>query len=143
MIFEGVNDIGTAADTDAVQTEVYDNLVAAYQQIVTQVHSFGIPLFAGTITPFSAPNSTIQPYSTPLREQTRQRPNNWISQSGDFDNVVDFASAVADPTNSSQLNPLYNSGDFLHLNPLGYQKMAEAFDVGLFERFQGGVDSYD
>ena len=72
MIFEGVNDIGTAAATEAAQNAVYENLVQAYKQMVTLIHAHGIPVFGATITPFSAPsNFTGQPYSDPTREVTR------------------------------------------------------------------------
>lgn len=66
--------------------------------------------------------------------------NGWIRGSGRFDAVVDFDAAVRDPGNATVLNALYDSGDHLHLNPLGYQVMADAFDLGLFERFRDGVD---
>jgi lysophospholipase L1-like esterase len=73
MIFEGVNDIGTAAATTDAQNAVYENLVQAYQQMVALIHAHGIPVFGATITPFSAPsNFTGQPYSSPVREKTRQ-----------------------------------------------------------------------
>ena len=89
MIFEGVNDIGTAATTPEAQAVVYDGLVQAYKQMVTRIHSFGIPVFGATITPFSAPsNFTGQPYSDPEREKTRQKVNKFIRESGTFDAVV-------------------------------------------------------
>lgn len=143
MIFEGVNDIGTAANTSSAQKEVYEQLVQAYQQMITRIHAFQIPVFGGTITPFSAPNSTIQPYSDPVREDTRQRVNEWIRTSGKFDYVVDFDKVAADPAMPTQLNPLYNSGDYLHLNPEGYRAFAEAFDLGVFERFKDGAEGFD
>ncbi|KAJ7174987.1 SGNH hydrolase [Mycena crocata] len=70
MIFEGVNDIGVAAATTAVQTDIANKVIAAFQQIITRVHTAGIPIFAATITPFGAPanESSIQPYSSPIRE---------------------------------------------------------------------------
>lgn len=72
MVFEGVNDIGSAAATDAAQGAVYESLVQAYKQIATLIHAHGIPVFGATITPFSAPsNFTGQPYSSPVREKTR------------------------------------------------------------------------
>ena len=107
MIFEGVNDIGTAPATPAAQQRVGDRLIQAYQQIIARVHAFGLPIFTATITPFGAPNDTIQPYSNALREQTRIRINDWIVESGTFDAVIDFASIVADQTNATQLNPAY------------------------------------
>jgi lysophospholipase L1-like esterase len=131
MIFEGVNDIGTAATDAASQKIVGDRLIAAFKQIITRVHTFDIPIFAATITPFSG-NVTIQPYSDPTREQTRQRVNAWIRNSGEFDAVIDFDAILRDPKNPSQLNPIYNSGDYLHPNGAGYQKIADEFPLKVF-----------
>lgn len=138
MVFEGVNDIGTAATDAASQEAVGAGLIAAYDQVITMVHAKGIPVFGATITPFSGPGQT---YSDPNREAQRQRINDWIRTSGRFDGVVDFDAAVADPANATQLNPLYNSGDYLHLNPAGYVVMAAAVDLSLFVKFKDGVSS--
>ncbi|ROW10948.1 hypothetical protein VMCG_01371 [Cytospora schulzeri] len=150
LVFEGVNDIGVAPADAVSQAAVGDRLVAAYGQIIGMVHARGIPVFGGTITPFSekeeddddnnkSSSGSVQPYSHPNREATRQRVNGWIRGSGRFDGVVDFDAAVKDPTNGSVLNPLYDSGDYLHLNPDGYVAMAGAVDLGLFEKFRNGV----
>lgn len=143
MIFEGVNDIGTADPTVAAQDAVVDRLIGAFQQIISRVHTFGLPIFAATITPFGAPNNTIQPYSDPIRENARNRVNQWIKTSGAFDAVVDFDKILRDPKNSTQLNPKFNSGDFLHPNVAGYQAVADAFPIDLFTRFTTGVNSFE
>ncbi|KAH0835818.1 SGNH hydrolase-type esterase domain-containing protein [Lanmaoa asiatica] len=142
MIFEGVNDIGTAPATAAARRMVGDRLIQAYQQIITRVHTCDLPIFAATITPFGAPNDTIQPYSDPLREQTRVRINYWIMGSCAFDGVIDFALIVADPTNPTQSNPAYNSGDFLHPNVAGYTEIANSFPIKLFEQCALGVNGF-
>ncbi|KAJ6514531.1 putative extracellular GDSL-like lipase/acylhydrolase [Mycena vulgaris] len=144
MVFEGVNDIGVAAATTAVQADIGDRVIGAFKQIVTRVHAAGIPIFAATITPFCAPanESSIQPYSSLVREVTRLRVNDWIRTSGMFDAVIDFDQIVADPAIPSQLSPTFNSGDFLHPNVAGYQAMAAAFPLGLFQQFKEGVSRY-
>lgn len=142
MIFEGVNDIGTAATTQAAQDQVYDQLLLAFKQIITRVHAFGIPIFAATITPFSAPNSTIQPYSDPVREATRQKINTWIRQSGSFDAVMDFDAVLRNPSIPSQLDPAFNSGDYLHPNVAGYQAVAGSFPLNVFSKFSNGVSGF-
>lgn len=144
MIFEGVNDIGVADATTAAQQLIGDQVISAFQQIITRVHAAGVPIFAATITPFGAPanDSSIQPYSSPVREVTRQRVNTWIRTSGMFDAVIDFDKVVADPAIPSQLNPTFNSGDFLHPNVAGYTAMAAAFPLGLFAQFSEGVSRY-
>jgi len=134
MIFEGVNDIGTGATTEAAQQGIADRLILAFQQIVTRIHTFGIPVFAATITPFCAPNSTLQAYSDPQREAARLRVNKWIRESGVFDAVVDFDLILRDPKNASVLAPEYNGGDYLHPNVAGYQKLADEFPLSIFEK---------
>jgi lysophospholipase L1-like esterase len=97
MVFEGVNDIGVAADTAAAQAQTGDRLIQAYKQMISRVHAHGIPFFGATITPFGCYNSSIQAYSTVLREQTRLRVNDWIRNSGAFDAVLDFDAVLRDP----------------------------------------------
>lgn len=139
LIFEGVNDIGTAALDSVTQQTVGDRLISAYEQMIARLHSHGIAAFGATITPMSGPG---QAYGEPEREKTRQRVNEWIRRSGRFDAVVDFDKAVRDAKNGTMLDKRWDSGDYLHLNPEGYRTMAEAVDLRIFERFADGVDSY-
>ncbi|AEO53449.1 hypothetical protein MYCTH_2294783 [Thermothelomyces thermophilus ATCC 42464] len=138
LVYEGVNDLGTAAPDPVSQAAVGDRLIAAYDQMITRLHGAGIPVFGATITPMCGPG---QPYSDPVREAQRQRVNRWIRTSGRFDAVVDFDRAVRDPKNATMLRTEYDSGDYLHLNPAGYKAMADAVDLDLFVRFAGGVYS--
>jgi lysophospholipase L1-like esterase len=143
MIFEGVNDIGSAPATPAAQETIYQGLVQAYEQMVTLIHAHGIPVFGATITPFSAPsNFTQQPYSDPEREKTRQRVNAFIRTSGVFDAVADFDKILANPSVPSQLNEAYNSGDYLHPNVAGYQRIADQFPVQIFGMWANGADEF-
>jgi lysophospholipase L1-like esterase len=144
MIFEGVNDIGTADPTTANQTVIYNRLISAYRQIATRIHDFGIPLFAATITPFSAPdnNVTLQVYTSPVREVTRQKVNTFIRTSGIFDAVFDFDALLRNQSYPAQLQDALQSGDYLHPNEKGYALLANTFDLSVFDRFQGGVSSF-
>lgn len=145
MIFAGVNDIGVADATPANQSLTYTRLVSAYRQISERVHAFGIPLFAATITPFSAPggNVTLQPYTSPLRDRTRQSINDFIRNSGGvFDAVFDFDALLRNGSVPSQLAEQYNSGDYLHPNVKGYQLLADTFDLSVFQRFEAGVGGF-
>ena len=143
MIFEGVNDIGTAAADPAAQTEVYNSLIAAYRQMISRIHAKGIPVFGATITPFGSRNSTLQPYSDPAgyREVTRAKVNDWIRSSGEFDAVVDFDAVVRDGQNVTMLDPHYDSGDQLHPNVDGYLAMVDSFPIDLFGKWAGGVNT--
>ncbi|KAI1852343.1 hypothetical protein JX266_002521 [Neoarthrinium moseri] len=138
LVYEGVNDIGTASVDPVSQASIGTRLIAAYDQIITRLHARGVPVFGATITPFSGPGQT---YSDPERERTRQRVNAWIRDGGRFDAVVDFDAVVRNATQPDQLAAEYNSGDYLHLNPAGYRAMGAGVDLTLFERFADGVDS--
>ncbi|KAJ8113780.1 hypothetical protein OPT61_g4173 [Boeremia exigua] len=143
MVFEGVNDIGTAPATVDAQNAVYESLIQAYKQIATLIHAHGIPVFGATITPFSAPsNFTGQPYSSPVREATRQKINDFIRNSGTFDAIADFDKFLADPSIPSQLASQYDSGDYLHPGPVGYQRLADEFPVQIFSQFKDGVSGF-
>ncbi|KAI7290631.1 hypothetical protein KC315_g19826 [Hortaea werneckii] len=142
MIFEGVNDIGVADNTTYNQTLTGDRIIQAYEQLITRSHAKSIPFFGATITPFEAPNTTIQSYATPERLATRRRVNDWIRNSGRFDAVIDFDAVVRDPENPERLAPRYDSGDFLHPNEAGYHAMARAFPLDIFEKYSHGVSQF-
>ncbi|KAF7798900.1 hypothetical protein EIP86_010128 [Pleurotus ostreatoroseus] len=144
MIFEGVNDIGVASPDPASQQAIGDQLIQAFEQIITRVHAFGIPMFAATITPFNAPadEASIQPYTSPVREATRQRINTWIRESGKFDAVFDFDAVVRNQSVPAQLADAFNSGDFLHPNVAGYTAIANSIDLSVFEKFEAGVSGF-
>jgi lysophospholipase L1-like esterase len=122
LLFEGVNDIGTAPATPAGQRRVVDDLLMAYRQVVLRAHALDIPAFGATITPFGG----FEGYDDPggLRQRSRQEVN--AALRGIFDGVVDFDAAVRDPARPDRLNPAYDTGDHLHLNPAGYAAMARA-----------------
>lgn len=62
LVFEGVNDIGTAEPTEAAQKQVTADLIAAYEQIVVRAHAQGIRVYGATLTPFGAtPGTTTRP----------------------------------------------------------------------------------
>lgn len=146
MIFEGVNDIGSADSTAEAQDLIHHRLVQAYKQIIARIHADRIPVLGATITPFGCANTTLQPYSTPERELTRVRINEFIRSSvgvpGGFDALVDFDQIVRDPMNETRLRPDLDSGDCLHLNPEGYRVMADAFPIDVFEQFAEGVSPF-
>ncbi|MFF1839695.1 SGNH/GDSL hydrolase family protein [Streptomyces sp. NPDC058231] len=132
LVFEGVNDIGTADATEAAQKQVADDLIAAYDQIIVRAHTQGIRVYGATMTPFGGNN----PYDDPdgYREAARQKVNKWIRTSGRFDSVIDFDRVARDPQKPAQILPAYDDGDHLHLNPTGYQALADAVPSSLFHQ---------
>jgi lysophospholipase L1-like esterase len=143
LIFEGVNDIGTAEPNKESQAVIGDRLIAGYKQVVTRVHAHGIPIFAATITPFGlrkeehvidAEAEGITGYAHPTREPTRQRVNEWIRSSGVFDAVIDFDQVLKDEEESGVLRREFDSGDRLHPNTQAFKALAESFPVEAFDR---------
>ncbi|MCO8275815.1 SGNH/GDSL hydrolase family protein [Actinoplanes sp. TRM 88003] len=124
LLFEGVNDIGTAAATVAGQKAVVDDLLVAYEQIVLRAHAVDLKVYGATITPFGGNTGYDDPEG--LREASRTAVNAAVRRSGLFDGVADFDAAVRDPALPRQLLPAYDTGDHLHMNPAGYQAIARA-----------------
>ncbi|MCO1577366.1 SGNH/GDSL hydrolase family protein [Crossiella sp. SN42] len=134
VLFEGINDIGGSALTEQAQQQMSEELIAAYDQIIIQSHAQGIRVYGATLLPFGGSS-----YDDPgnLREATRQRVNDWVRTSNRFDAVIDLDRAVRDPRDPSTLLPAYDTGDHLHLNPAGYQALANAVPERLFTGVNG------
>jgi lysophospholipase L1-like esterase len=130
IVFEGVNDIGTADATPAAQRRVTDDLIAAYQQIVVRAHAQGIRVYGATLLPFGGNTQYDDPAGE--REKSRQAVNRWIRAKGHFDAVIDFDRSVRDPAAPNRLRADLQDGDWLHLNPEGYGVLADAVPGGLF-----------
>jgi lysophospholipase L1-like esterase len=122
IVLEGVNDIGYASSA-AVGT----NLIAAYQEFIDKSHANDILAYGVPILPFGGSG-----YYTADHESIRQTVNQWVRTSGEFDAAIDLDAAVRDPGNTVNLLAAYDTGDHLHLNPAGYQAMANAVDLSLF-----------
>jgi lysophospholipase L1-like esterase len=130
LVFEGVNDIGTAEPTETGQRNVAADLIAAYDQIIVRAHAQGIRVYGATLLPFGGNTGYDDPAG--LRETARQTVNTWIRTAGRFDSVIDFDRATRDPANPRQLLAAFDDGDHLHLNPTGYQAVADAVPARLF-----------
>ncbi|WP_062205225.1 SGNH/GDSL hydrolase family protein [Streptomyces sp. NBRC 109706] len=130
ILFEGVNDIGTADATEAAQQAVTDELIVAYDQIISRAHAHGIAVYGATLTPFGDNEMYDDPAG--LREASRQAVNEWIRTSGRFDAVLDFDAATRDPAHPHRLLPTIHDGDWLHLTPTGYTLLANAVPTHLF-----------
>ena len=148
IVFEGVNDIGTAEATPAAQQRVTADLIAAYDQIIMRAHAHGIRVYGATLPPFGGHESYDDPAGH--RDRARRVVNEWIRAGalagssrgagrrreslgeGRFDAVIDLDAAVRDPSDPRRLRPGIHDGDGLHLNPTGYQLLADAVPLELF-----------
>lgn len=124
IVLEGVNDLG-AANSE----QVADQLIAAYQQFIDKAHGKDLLIYGVPILPFGKNTD----YYNATREAARQKVNEWIRTSGEFDAVIDLDEAVRDPMNPQNLREdLDFQDDGLHLNPTGLQLMADSIDLSLF-----------
>ncbi|KAI0173034.1 SGNH hydrolase [Hypoxylon sp. FL1284] len=130
LIFEGVNDIGSAPTDSGTQARIGSSLTTAFETIAADAKAAGLTVFGATITPFSGDG---QSYSNPTRDQTRQAVNKWIlgGGNGSFDATIDFAAIVANPSDAADLATRYDGGDHLHPNVAGYQAMADQFPLDI------------
>ncbi|XVU20993.1 SGNH/GDSL hydrolase family protein [Actinoplanes sp. CA-054009] len=122
LLFEGVNDIGTAEATEQAQKQVVDDLLVAYDQIVLRGHAAGLTVYGATLTPFGGNAGYDDPAG--LRRRSRRAVNEAVHRI--FDGVADFDAASRDPAAPEALLPAYDTGDHLHLNPAGYAALARA-----------------
>ena len=137
LLLEGVNDIGFPGAklddlplADPGDLRSADQLIGAYRQLIARAHARGIKLICATLTPFEGVD--VPGYYSASKEATRQAVNKWIRTSNEFDAVVDGDAVLRDPDHPSQLLPRFASEDHLHPNDTGYQALADAIDVSLF-----------
>jgi len=129
IVFEGINDIGTAEAADGPQQKIAQDLIDAYEQIITRAHAQDIRVYGATLLPFAGNSLYDDP--TGNREAARQTVNRWIRTSHEFDAVIDFDAVTRDPTDVQRLLPSVDGGDHLHLNPFGYKVLADAVPAAL------------
>jgi lysophospholipase L1-like esterase len=128
MVLEAINDIGRGG-TDPREPASAEELIAAHQQIIDRAHMHGIKVIGCTLTPYEGAG-----YSRESGEVIREAVNQWIRTSGAYDAVVDFEAAVRDPQNPKRFRADFDPGDHLHPNNAGYQAMADAIDLQIFEK---------
>ena len=126
IILEGVNDLGGTPDSTSA-FKVANNLIEAYKTMIKKAHAKNIKVYGATITPIKKSF-----YYKEFREQARQKVNNWIRTSGEFDAVIDFAKVLENPEEPNVIADSLHSGDYLHPNEKGYEVMGEAIDLSLF-----------
>jgi lysophospholipase L1-like esterase len=135
IVLEGVNDLGKPAREGEVPQAQHDalvqNMIGAYEQIITRAHAHGIKVIGATILPFVGSDYY---HPSPANETDRQAANQWIRAAGHFDAVIDFDKVTADPAHPDRLLPAYDSGDHLHPSATGYRAMGDAIPISIFAR---------
>lgn len=123
IILLGVNDLRNSFrfPAEAVTT---DQLIAAMGTAVSKSKANGLKVLVGTILPCKG--EAFCPASV---DAQRQIVNTWIRNNRDVDGIVDFDRVIQNPADPTAINPLYDSGDHLHPNDVGYGVMAAAIDL--------------
>lgn len=132
----GINDIGfmgAAFQPPGEGPVTAEDIIAAHHQLIVRAHEAGLKIYGGTLTPFEG--TTFPGYYTPDKELIRVKVNHWIRTSREYDAVIDFDKAVRDPNHPARFLPTYDCGDHLHPNDAGYQAMAEAVKLYLFNDY--------
>jgi lysophospholipase L1-like esterase len=118
ILLAGVNDIGNGAGPSQV--------IAAFRGLVAKARAHSVLAYGSPILPFARSQ-----YSSPEHESERQAVNAWVRSKGNFDAVLDLDAAVREAREEASLCVAFDCGDGLHLNPAGYQALANAIDLAL------------
>jgi lysophospholipase L1-like esterase len=138
VLLEGLNDIGFPGAklrgrylANPSDIRAPEELIGAYRQLISRAHAHGVKVIGATMNPFEGVD--LPGYYSESKEAARQSLNTWIRTSGAFDGVIDFDAVLRDPDHPSRLLPRFASQDHLHPNDVGYQAMADAIDLALFQ----------
>lgn len=133
IVLVGINDISWPGTAFAPKQQIpsFEALTQGYKRVVDEAHRQGIQVIGATLLPFSGalPNTPLDNYYQPNKDELRQRINHWIRTSHTFDGVLDLEQGLKDPKHPDRLNPIYDSGDHLHPNDRGNQQMANLIDL--------------
>ncbi|MDA3452657.1 SGNH/GDSL hydrolase family protein [Acinetobacter pittii] len=133
IVLVGINDISWPGTAFAPKQQIptFEALTQGYKRVVDEAHRQGIQVIGATLLPFSGalPNTPLDNYYQPNKDELRQRINHWMRTSKTFDGVLDLEQGLKDSKHSDRLNPIYDSGDHLHPNDKGNQQMANLVDL--------------
>ena len=112
-----------AEDIVSAQFDTSQLITDQLKEITKQLHSQGLSVFCGTVTPFEGDNI----YYSELHEKIRQSVNAFITgPEAGLDGFIDFANFLCRAENPSKMQTVYDSGDGLHPSAFGHDAMAKA-----------------
>jgi len=135
----GINDIAFPGSLTPLTERISaESVISGYRQLIARAHKKGIRVIGTTNPPFEdgflVLSKTVPPvtFYTPEKETVRQKVNDWIRSSNEFDAVIDFDEVLRDPSHRTRLLPAYDSGDHLHPNNAGCIAEGNAVPLALF-----------
>lgn len=121
----GVNDIGfpgSFAPKDPPMTAA--RLIDGYRRAAAAAHAKGARVVGTTIAPFEG--TKFDGYYTADKNNVRDEVNAWMRSSRDLDGIIDADEVLRDPAHPSKLLAAFDSGDHLHPNDAGNERLAAA-----------------
>ncbi|MBQ8622876.1 MAG: SGNH/GDSL hydrolase family protein [Oscillospiraceae bacterium] len=116
VVMIGINDIGYA------QADISEDIINEYKVMIEKCREKGIKIYACTL----APTKGHPGYYSELHELIRDKVNEYIlSEESGFDGVIDMSMALASETDLDQMQAIYATGDWLHPNSAGYERMGD------------------
>jgi len=134
----GINDIAFPGSLTPATDGITAEMIDGYRQLIARAHRKRVKIIGTTNPPMENSFLALPPpakpitFYTPEKEGVRQKVNQWILRSGEFDAVVDLDRVLRDPDHPTQINPAYDSGDHLHPNNAGTTAEGNAFPLTLF-----------
>ncbi|MFK3669436.1 GDSL-type esterase/lipase family protein [Leifsonia aquatica] len=119
VIALGTNDLGlpgAAAPIEELPTA--EDMIRAYTALIARLEAAGLAVVVATITPFLGAEGVDAD-----RDRIRTAVNTWIRSN--LPRVADFDQAVRSETEPARLADAFDSGDHLHPNEAGEQRLAE------------------
>lgn len=124
IIFHGINDIihpdGVNPFRPMSNFPTLENMVSGFGYYIREARRLGLKVIMTTILPIEG----WRTYND-MREEVRQKVNDWIRTTSAIDGYIDFDRAICDPSNPKALKPEYDSGDHLHPSGDGAQILAD------------------
>ena len=125
IVLYGINDIAKLNLDEKL-------IIDSFKKLIKMAHKENMLVYGGTLTPFKG----YRLYSEE-KNDVRNKVNEWIRSckkiKDGFDEYIDFDLIIRDSNDITQIKGEYNSGDGVHFNSLGYEKMVEAFnDLSFF-----------
>jgi len=138
VLLQGANDLGFPGVkmgqllfADPAHIPTADDLIGAYRQLIARAHARGIKVIGATMLPLEG--FDVPGFWSDAKDAVRQEVNKWIRHSGEFDGVIDFDAVLRDPDHPSKVLDRFASKDQGHPNDAGYQAMADAINLALFD----------
>ena len=125
----GTNDLGLPGKDGTPMEELLipSEYEAAVKELGQKLRERGVKVYGALMLP-----RELNGVYTSMRERIRRYLNQWMEDSGVFDAILDFESAVADPSGAGMKKEFFLP-DGLHPNKQGGLAIAQSIDLSLFE----------